>query len=182
MPKPKDTPKKSLSAKYLRICFGYDPETGVIKWKRRPQNHFPDTRAWKIWNTRFAGIPAGNNFRGHLLIVINGYSYGTHRVIWTWMTGKQPPASIDHIDGNPANNRWANLRAATSSQQQWNTGLPKNNTSGFKGVRRHRSKWRVQIWIKGVLHQRGGFDTPEEAAAVYESLARKFHGEFYRQG
>lgn len=169
--------------KYLHECFIYNPETGALGWKQRPLPHFVTTRAWKKWNTRYAGKAAGViNKNGYWLIRINDEGYLSHRVIWKMITGKEPPLILDHKDGNPANNCLSNLRAATPLQQQWNKRLPKTNTSGFRGVVRNRSKWQAQIKINGVCHYRGIFDTPEEASAVYETAARELHGEFYRQG
>lgn len=38
------------SVEYLLQCFVYDPDTGVLVWKDRPQGHFRDMRTWKWWN------------------------------------------------------------------------------------------------------------------------------------
>lgn len=88
--------------------------------------------------------------------------------------------SIDHMDCDKANNRWWKLRLATKQEQSWNAGPHKDNISGFKGVYREGSKWRARICINGVTQRRGKFDTPEEASAAYEEMAREAHGEFYR--
>ena len=36
------------------------------------------------------------------------------------MTGRMPSAQVDHIDGDQGNNRWANLREATSASNALN--------------------------------------------------------------
>jgi hypothetical protein len=170
------------SVELLRECFDYDPDTGVIRWNTRPQKHFATPDACKMWNTKYAGKAAGGVSHVYLQIKINHRSHTLHRIIWKMMTGKEPPTTIDHIDGNPANNCWSNLRAATPTEQKWNTGLSKKNVSGFKGVSRYGSRWRACININGVKRHRGCFDTPEEAAVAYETAARELHGEFYYQG
>jgi hypothetical protein len=105
--------------------------------------------------------------------------YQAHRIIWKWVTGEDPPWEIDHKDQDRANNRWVNLRRATDSEQQWNRGLRKSNTSGWRGVHWQR-KWKAAILVNGVRRYLGRFATAEEASAAYEVAARKLHGEFYR--
>lgn len=57
----------------------------------------------------------------------------THRLIYLWHHGFMP-TMIDHIDGNTLNNRIENLRAVTSSQNQFNRKINKNNSTGYKGI------------------------------------------------
>lgn len=73
-------------------------------------------------------------------IGIQGKVYFTHRIIWELINGPiQDGLSVDHIDGNPANNRIENLRLVSFTQNQRNKGKGKNNTSGFVGVSRMSS-------------------------------------------
>ncbi len=55
----------------------------------------------------------------------------------------------DHVDRNGLNNRKKNLRHVTSSQNGMNTGLRKDNTSGYKGVwfDKSRKKWVAEIMV-----------------------------------
>ncbi len=85
---------------------------------------------------------------------------------------------IDHVNGNGADNRRANLRIATRSQNGANRGPQKNNTSGYKGVSRDKQRWQASITVMGVCHRIGGFDTPEEAAVAYDIRAREVFGEY----
>jgi hypothetical protein len=96
------------------------------------------------------------------------------------MTGKWCSLVIDHRDGDPSNNRWANLRRATRSQNSANRRIPRNNPCGFKGVSRHRGKWDATICKKGRRHFLGSFLTPQAAHAAYVKAARKLFGEFAR--
>lgn len=96
--------------------------------------------------------------------------------------GRQHGKMIDHIDGNKLDNRRKNLRFATASENQFNTGIRKTNTSGCKGVSwNHRqSKWIANIRSDGKKIYLGSFSDKYEAAAAYESAAQKYHGEFAR--
>ncbi len=85
---------------------------------------------------------------------------------------------VDHKDRNGLNNTRNNLRICTKAQNQRNQGRRCDNTSGFKGVRRHGEKWQAQIALNGVQKHLGNFNTPEEAAHAYDKAARELHGEF----
>lgn len=91
---------------------------------------------------------------------------------------------VDHIDGDSLNNRSANLRIATVSENCRNRGAQANNNSGFKGVGWHKrdKKWRARITVGGVVKQLGQFDCPQLAHAAYCAANQIYHGEFGRVG
>jgi hypothetical protein len=139
----------------------------------------------KAWNKHCAGKAAGHtDNHSYLIVSVDHVARKAHRIVWKMMTGEEPPESPDHHDGDSANNRWSNLRPATNQQQKWNRNPLKNNTSGFRGVRRSRERcrkpWRAAIREDGVRLNLGEFDTAEEASVAYETAARRIHGEFYR--
>ena len=90
------------------------------------------------------------------------------------MTGSDPKEQIDHINGIRDDNRWQNLREATSHQNAWNTGDYANNTSGYKCIypmntkRALSKKFRVMMHIDGKKKLIGDFYTIEEAKAAYD--------------
>jgi len=89
---------------------------------------------------------------------------------------------IDHIDGNPLNNRVENLREATSSQNSCNAKIQKNNTSGHKGIiwDKERQKWVVRITLEKKTFYLGRYGNLEEAVKVSKENRQKLHGKFGR--
>jgi hypothetical protein len=93
------------------------------------------------------------------------------------MAGTFPPDETDHINRDKTDNRFANLRAVTKSENQHNTNLKITNTSGYKGVHycKTNKKWRAQIMLNNVHKNIGRFSTPEEASAAYLAAQKIYH-------
>lgn len=161
---------KVLTQAELQRLFHYEPDTG----------HF--IRKITMAGNAKAGAIAGTKaVRGGIIIRMFGNKdFRAHRLAWLYMTGELPPVGmeIDHINGNPEDNRWCNLRLATSGQNKHNSGVRKNNTHGFKGVSHVRGRWMASIRLNWKRHYLGCFATPEEAAEAYAKAARELHGEF----
>lgn len=85
---------------------------------------------------------------------------------------------VDHINGNPLDNRRANLRLATNTQNQRNSRA--RSASGYKGVTWHKRdcKWQAQIQHNGQLRHLGYFNSRIEAARAYDDAARQLFGPY----
>ncbi len=111
-------------------------------------------------------------------VVRSGYAALKHHLyLHTLLTGC---SQTDHRDLCRLNNRRNNLRPANNSQNMANSPLSKRNTSGFKGVRRARGKWRADIRQEGVKKFLGNFSDPVSAARAYDIAAVRVFGEFAR--
>jgi hypothetical protein len=104
-----------------------------------------------------------------------------HRIITNAPIGME----VDHINGNPLDNRKCNLRICTGAQNRYNRpayGGKKKNKSGYKGVWRPKNskKYVAEIRYNLKKYHLGSFNTPEEAACAYNKKALEFFGEYAR--
>ena len=115
-----------------------------------------------------------------------------HHFVYILKTGEEPELTVDHIDRNPLNDKFCNLRLATSQQQKYNHRKQKNNSSGFIGVcHLHKNKNKKNggnhYWLARI-QRRGGKDKVKQfpytdegllaAARWYDQKAIEYHGEF----
>ena len=162
----------------LASMLTYEPETGKLFWKERARETFPTDRAWRTWNSQRIGAEAFTckSSTGYYHSHVLGRHMLAHRVVWALYFGQWPAERVDHINGNPADNRIANLRLVTAAQNAMNAARPSRNKSGVLGVLPGTApgRWRAQIRHAGRTHHLGTFDTIEEAAAARRAADREF--------
>jgi hypothetical protein len=157
----------------LHDLFTYNPETGTLTWKKT------------LSKRRSAGMVAGcssSSEKGRISVGINGKIIRAHRIIWAMQTGEWPTNQIDHVNENPSDNRWSNLREASKSQNMRNITRIRSNTSGHKGVGlfKRTGKWRAYIKINRKNIHLGYFNDKDSALCAYINAAHKYHEEFAR--
>lgn len=101
----------------------------------------------------------------YLILYIDRRQYQSHRVAFLYMTGAWPQQCVDHINGDPSDNRWVNLRDVSIDENNRNrrflfsTKLP--------GAYRDGKRWVAQIGMNGRSKRLGRFDTAEEAHQAF---------------
>lgn len=115
-------------------------------------------------------------YAGAYIAVDNGkqQTIRMHRLILNAPKGMM----VDHWNHNTLDNRKCNLRLCNNSQNQHNSRMRVDNSTSFKGVKRHGNRWRADISYNKKRFLLGVFDSPEEAYAAYCKAAIKLHGEF----
>ncbi len=111
-------------------------------------------------------------------VITTTKKYSAHRLAWFLMTGAWPTKAIDHIDGDPTNNKWENLREVTHQENLHNlVHLRRNNTSGFPGVNWDimGRKFRAQIGYGFTKYYLGLYQTAEHAAHVVYAVKCFLH-------
>lgn len=104
-----------------------------------------------------------------------------HRILCPTQNG----LVVDHINGDGLDNRKSNLRAVSASINRLSSRIPKNNTTGFKGIiyDKRRGKWyaRIHTTINGVAKRLylGSFYSPQEAHAAHLAFIKEHYGDFF---
>lgn len=141
-----------VSLDELRDLFHYDSETGLITWRRK-QGQVDRTGQEAGW------IHA----KGYRHLHIYGETYKAHRVAWALHYGEWPEGEIDHINHIRDDNRIANLRIVTRTQQMQNLSYHSTaNTTGVRGIIEYPTGFRVEMQRGGVRYRKM-FPTMEQA-------------------
>ena len=151
-----------LTKHTVGAALRYTPEDGKLWWVdcvRRPS-----------WNGREAGNNTANGYRK---IKFRGQQLLTHRVAWLLYYGVWPTGDIDHIDGNPLNNRIGNLRDVSHRVNLQNqVHAQARNPKRLVGATKKGNRWMAQININGKSKYLGLFATAHEAHKIYLTAAR----------
>ncbi len=157
---------KTITAEQLREALDYDQESGIFT--RKKDSHKGRWKAGSI-----AGVIGTN---GYLYIGILGGRYLGHRLAWLHVTGEWPKDMIDHLDGDRANNRFANLREADYVLNVQNLRKARSRSkTGLLGVFPNKKRWMAQIRADGKHIHLGTFETPEIAHQAYLDAKRVMH-------
>ena len=162
--------KPVLTVDRLRELLDYDPAIGVFRWRTRHSRQ------------RTPGqIAGGVNQKGYARISIDGMYHQSHRLAWLHFYGEWPALIIDHINRNKTDNRIANLRLATISQNAANSlgrkGKDPTQPKGITFVPKNK-KWQAQIYKDGRRFYLGLYSSPEEAHDAYAGAAVDLFAQF----
>lgn len=154
-----------LSAERLAAVLAYEPETGAFVFQCKRGNR-----------AKGAVVSGSPGTHGHRYIGVDGRLHLAHRLAFLAMTGLWPVGEIDHIDGDPSNNRWVNLRDTDHRTNMQNIKrAPITNRSGLLGAHRHQGRFASKIRIAGRLVHLGCFDTAQAASEAYLRAKRTHH-------
>lgn len=142
------------AAERLHELLVYDAATGVLVWRK-------------------TGRTATERNGRYLRLTIKGKHFQAHRVIWKLMTGDDPPEEVNHWNRDGTDNRWTNLRLASSAQNHhYRTSVRRSGLSrGFR--RRENGNYQARIQVDGQEICLGTFATAEEADRAHLAEATK---------
>lgn len=157
-------------AAIVRNRLYYDSASGHFVWR--------DGRL----KGRRAGCQGPIGYRLIFLRAISSHPIREHRLAFLWMLGRWPVSLADHINGDRADNRWANLREATPSQNSINSKVRSDCRTGVTGVAwdTRSRRWRARIKANGRDITLGAFKKIEDAVVARRRAEAELHGEFTR--
>ena len=149
----------------LREVLSYHPWTGEFRWKVC------------LSPRAAAGSVAGRvTDQGFIKIRIDGRDYLAHRLAWLYMNGHWPVRLINHKNRKRIDNRWPNLREATSSDIQAHARPRRHDLS--RGVDLTVTGFKARIKVAGKRFNLGHHSTEAAAYAAYLRVARAAFGKF----
>ena len=151
--------KLEQAARPIEEALKYNSATGLFTWLR------PTNRRVKIGD--YAGSIGSE---GYVNIMYYGKQHKAHRLAWLFVHGKYPDGQIDHINQDRTDNRIANLRVVTNSENQLNRKASCKSKSQFIGVswKAAMNKWCAQFKKKHI----GYFASEQEASNAYQEYRR----------
>jgi hypothetical protein len=120
----------------------------------------------------------------------DGFTWRRSEHMHRMIMGAKRGEIVDHVNGDPLDNRRSNLRLATHAENCQNgkkgTYRGKPCLSKYKGVSKRSSTkngkkysyWIGQIVVDGQHINLGNFKTEEDAARAYDEAAKEHFGEF----
>ena len=128
----------------LHTVFKYDPLTGAI------------VRTVRMGNYGAGTVCASKAQNGYIKITFRGEQMLGHRLAWFLYYKEQPPLQIDHINTIKTDNRIANLRVTTTSQNQMNIQVHDRSKTGIKGIMpvRNGTLYRAEVCVDGKRYQK----------------------------
>jgi hypothetical protein len=158
-----------LTQERLKELLHYDEETGLFTREK-------SIAAKGCLKGKVAGCLT---VRGYWKIVIDRNQYAAHRLAWLYVFGQFPDGLIDHINRTKTDNRIANLRVITPSENLQNVYCNKSNnkTSKTRGVSwfKRDKKWQVEIQANKKRVYLGRYDSLDEAKNAYLEAKKIYH-------
>lgn len=154
----------------IKRCLQYEPDTGNLIWLEK----------FSKYSKVSVGDVAGYKGTTATKIQLNGVYLQAHRVAWYLYYGLWPTTFIDHVNGDPNDNRISNLRLASRAQNSANRKTYIGSSSKYLGVCYVKStdKWQASIGTPRTYL--GQYETETEAAIVYNEAAKRRYREFAR--
>lgn len=140
----------------INEVLDYNPDTGIFVWKQD-----------RGGSAKKGTIAGSDQTRGYRKIMIDGSRLSAHRLAWKIMNGKDPNI-IDHINRNTSDNRIANLRNGTQTDNMANQKMKCTNKSGVSGIHwsERERQWVARIRDGGKRRLVGYFNSLQDASTA----------------
>jgi len=158
-----------LDAEKARELFDYDPETGIVSFR-------------KDHGRKLAGQRAGRPDGKRRAITYLGYDYSEHKFIVFLVTGQMPARDlvVRHINGINSDNRWENLivvKPVSRAEEVLAASVkpPKPDKTSVRGIHflRDSRKYTLSMKVDGEMKVVGEFDEFREAFVMKNKIEKE---------
>lgn len=140
------------------------------------QENYSVSNLGRVRNDKTGKFLKGGLQDGYIRVNLNKIKYLIHKIVAiAFIENPDNKTYVDHINCIRDDNSIENLRWVTTTENQQNSKLRKDNTSGTKGVcyRKDTKKWMAFIHIDGKKVSIGCFKTKEEAIKIREEKLKE---------
>ena len=162
------------SLEYLKSRLRVDVDAGRVFWIDATKHH-----------SNLVGREAGSKRRSshtdkfYWHVKLDSVAIKRSHIVYLFSTGKWPTLQIDHANGNSLDDRIANLRQATATQNAWNHKRRKKSSPTPMGVRKVASgRFQARIAVEKKKISIGTFDTSDQAAKAYQQKRKELFNEY----
>lgn len=150
----------------LKELVSYEAESGLFRWKVKTSNR-----------VNIGSVAGYKDPKGYIFIRLDGVLHRAHRLAWLYIHGEWPKDEIDHINGDPSDNKASNLREITGALNKQNQRKARkdNARTGVLGVYPNGKGYMASIQVNGRTHYLGTHKTVEKAYAAYVEAKRRLH-------
>ena len=178
----KSTKIKGIPIKHLQSILKIDSDSpSGLTWLPRKEPKFNLHHANKMVGCKRTDPNGYQSWVTGIVYKNKLYNLRCSRIIFLLHNGYlTEEKDVDHIDKNSLNNKVENLRECTSSENQNNRNVQKNNISGYSGVSWHKAtqKWRVVIRFNCKTYYFGSFKDKNQAIQVAKDARTKLHEKY----
>lgn len=154
-----------IDVETIRDLFLYDSASGAFIWRVRCGQR-----------GKIGAVAGYITNKGYRSIKVRGNQVLAHRLAWAYVHGSWPQREIDHINGDPDDNRIANLRDVDRETNQQNIRRASVvSKTHVLGVSKQKNRFRARIRYAGKDKNLGSFKTPELAYQAYVAAKRALH-------
>lgn len=152
----------------------FDAESGIFTWKSLTEHDFPGRlypkRDAAKHNAVNAGRIAGSLQSGRYIITLMTKDIRRAKLVMIMTDRYVPGKVVDHINGNPSDDRPSNLRMSSRKENGFNNASLLNR----RFCERRRGKWRAKVGKKRI----GSYPTKGLAMAAMAKYSLMKHGKF----
>jgi hypothetical protein len=137
--------------------------------------------AWQMVGSRLGYLGAWSK-----MVKGRRHRVSLHRLIAERIYGPLAPGvCVDHINGDPLDNRRTNLRLASRRQNNMNSAKRSTSKCSYKGVSYVPNHSKARPWLARIIVNKkniflGHFTDELSAAKTYDEAAKIHFGEFAR--